>query len=54
MEMDLVGVKLDVRFKIVLHVLRLKILCFWSNSKVFHRNFYAIIGIPLDLGLCDV
>ena len=53
-EMDLVSVKLKIREKVVLHVARLKILCFRINISFLNQKFYAEVRIPSDFSFLYV
>ena len=53
-EMELIGVKLKIWKKIILHVHRLKILCFWLNTSSFYQKFYGVVRIPSNISLLNV
>ena len=53
-EMELIGVKLKIWKKIILHVHRLKILCFWLNFGSFYQKFYGVVRIPSNISFLKV
>ena len=53
-EMELIGVKLKIWKKIILHVHRLKILCFWLNTSSFYQKFYGVVRIPSNISFLKV
>ena len=53
-EMELICIKLKVWHKIVFHICRLEILCFWEYRRILHIYLQAIILRPRNTCLIDI